>query len=467
MQNNTKYEISQNGCIYHLTSDIVSDNIKLFCRYITQPNDSFSGFFSLSKLRQINPIFLKCKNIFEAQRLINGLLEKNQIRIINYGKYLDLLISITNGYSKINLRFFPLKNIIESIPCFNNNLNSPKNFKKRENLTFKLSPKNNFISGNTSPIINRNNNLLNYQTSDNTNFSSSSSPSNNEEILINNYENEKFKSQSNNPQFNFPQQNEFLLTKINMIENENKNLKTQINQLNNKLNEYNSNNQNYFSNSQNIIENISKNIVNLKVINEKLISENEFLKNQLNQINNQIIINDDSNDEYIKGEILKSYEELEFLSSKIGENYNKTIFNIIYKASVNSDKAEAFHEKCDNAQNTLVLIETDENKRFGGFTTCNWSGNQVHKNDENAFIFSLDTHKIYDIIPGQPAIGCYPNYGPIFLGCQIKINDDAFTQGGTTYLKGKNYQTEEDYELNGGNQKFNIKEIEVYEIELK
>ena len=37
-----------------------------------------------------------------------------------------------------------------------------------------------------------------------------------------------------------------------------------------------------------IIENISKNIVNLKVINEKLISENEFLKNQLNQINNQI-----------------------------------------------------------------------------------------------------------------------------------------------------------------------------------
>ena len=230
-----------------------------------------------------------------------------------------------------------------------------------------------------------------------------------------------------------------------MIENENKNLKTQINQLNNKLNEYNSNNQNYFSNSQNIIENISKNIVNLKVINEKLVSENEFLKNQLNQINNQIIINDDSNDEYIKGEILKSYEELEFLSTKIGENYNKTIFNIIYKASVNSDKAEA----------------------FGGFTTCNWSGNQVHKNDENAFIFSLDTHKIYDIIPGQPAIGCYPNYGPIFLGCQIKINDDAFTQGGTTYLKGKNYQTEEDYELNGGNQKFNIKEIEVYEIELK
>jgi len=49
----------------------------------------------------------------------------------------------------------------------------------------------------------------------------------------------------------------------------------------------------------------------------------------------------------------------------------------------------------------------------------------------------------------------------------IIFNDDAFTQGGTTYLKGKNYQTEEDYELNGGNQKFNIKEIEVYEIELK
>ena len=31
--------------------------------------------------------------------------------------------------------------------------------------------------------------------------------------------------------------------------------------------------------------------------------------------------------------------------------------------------------------------------------------------------------KIYDIIPREDAIDCYPKYGPAFLGCQIRIYD--------------------------------------------
>ena len=74
---------------------------------------------------------------------------------------------------------------------------------------------------------------------------------------------------------------------------------------------------------------------------------------------------------------------------------------------------------------------------------------------------------IYDIIPGEDAIGCYPNYGPIFLGCQIRIFDEFFTKGGTTFEKGLNYNTQEDYELTGGLKKFDVKEIEVYSVELE
>ena len=70
----------------------------------------------------------------------------------------------------------------------------------------------------------------------------------------------------------------------------------------------------------------------------------------------------------------------------------------------------------------------------------------------------------YDSIEGEPAIGCYPKFGPIFLGCQIRIFDNAFKEGGTTYEKGMNYETEEDFELTGGDQKFGVKEIEVYEV---
>ena len=72
--------------------------------------------------------------------------------------------------------------------------------------------------------------------------------------------------------------------------------------------------------------------------------------------------------------------------------------------------------------------------------------------------------KTYNIIQGEDAIGCYPKFGPVFLGCQIRIYDNAFTKGGTTFEKGLNYDTDEDFELTGGDRTFNIKEIEVYDV---
>ena len=93
-----------------------------------------------------------------------------------------------------------------------------------------------------------------------------------------------------------------------------------------------------------------------------------------------------------------------------------------------------------------------------------WKGEAEEKNDEEAFVFSLDKMKTYDNIPGELAIGCYPKFGPIFMGYQIRIYDDAFVKGGTTFEKGLNYNTEEDFELNGGERNFIVKEIEVYEV---
>ena len=464
-----QYKIFQNGNIFQLTSDIELDKLKLFCQSIAPKISTFIGLYTLQQLQELNPNFYCCSNIYEAQKLINERIEQNQINILNFGTYLDLLIFITDDNSQINLRFYPIKNNIESIQINNNNLNSPKKQIIRENLTLILSPKkNNSYSGNSSPITNINN--FNYPQSINspisTNYSNSPTSLKNENVLSNNNENDQLSNQNDIQIFNSSEQNKNLYAKINIIENENKNLREKIEQMNNKINEFNSKNQYYYSSNNNILSNMSQNIENLKAINEKLIYENNLFKKQINQINNEKIIYDDSNVGHVEGTILKNNEEIEFLSKKIGENSDKVIFNLIYKATENSDKAQVFHERCDQAKNTLVLIETSENRRFGGFTTCDWSGNQIEKNDENAFVFSLDKMKIYDIVPGQPAIACYPNYGPIFLNCQIKINDDAFTNGGSTFCKGQNYQTEEDFELNGGNQDFQIKEIEVYEIEL-
>ena len=231
-------------------------------------------------------------------------------------------------------------------------------------------------------------------------------------------------------------------------------------------------------------ERIIKEYENLKQINQKEFENYKKIKEKeieqlRNEINNLIrfstktiiekkktepkyITINETYKEVVKGNIIHNTAELELLTRKINNENQKIILNLLYKASVDSDKASAFHEKCDNVNSSLVLIETKNGKRFGGFTKCSWSGNSINKKDESAFIFSLDKMKIYEIIPGEDAIGCYPKYGPVFLGCQIRIYDDFFTKGGTTFEHGLNYNTEKDYELTDGENKFDVKEVEVY-----
>ena len=164
--------------------------------------------------------------------------------------------------------------------------------------------------------------------------------------------------------------------------------------------------------------------------------------------------------------IVHKYAEIDDVISKIQDILCKGVkLELVYRAFDMGDKASIFHEKCDKLPMSLVLIETDKDIRFGGFTTKSWEGNNIKKKDKNAFVFSLEKNKIFDIIKDEPAIGCYPKFGPVFFGCQIRIYDEFFSKGGTTCHKGLNYDTKEDYELNNGEQKYLVKDIEVYNIE--
>ena len=273
---------------------------------------------------------------------------------------------------------------------------------------------------------------------------------------------------------------------------ENELLRTQIEELNNNFTMINQELENirnendiFKSNLEQQKKNLNEDVVN-KLIEEndllkKRLEENEYLKKQIielqyqmqNQENREIQETQEKEldrdqqgqeEEEDKGEIIHNMKELELITDKINKENKKIIINLLYKASVDGDKASVFHDKCDQAKSTIVLVETLNGKRFGGFTSCSWAGNCEDKNDPDAFIFSLDKMKTYENIPGDEAIGCYPKFGPIFLGCQIKIFDNAFTKGGTTFEKELNFNTKEDYELTGGDRVFQIKEIEVYEV---
>ena len=267
---------------------------------------------------------------------------------------------------------------------------------------------------------------------------------------------------------------------------ENELLRGQIDELNNNFTTINNELENIKDENNLFKKNLEeqqKNNINEEEINRLIeennlykqkAEENELLKKQIEDLQYQIqmgqerqdrVQEDDDEEKEVKGDIIHDIKELEMLTKKINKDNNKKIIiNLLYKASVDGDKAAIFHEKCDDAQNTIVLVETKNGKRFGGFTTCSWSGNCVDKNDSEAFIFSFDKMKTYDNIPGDEAIGCYPKFGPIFLGCQIKIFDNAFVKGGTTFEKELNFNTEEDYELTGGERVFGVKDIEVYEV---
>ena len=185
------------------------------------------------------------------------------------------------------------------------------------------------------------------------------------------------------------------------------------------------------------------------------------------EYNNRVITSNNLNrfTSGIEKNIIREESEIFFVMQKLRDYLgHNASFNLLYRASLHGDKANIFHSRCDKVPMSLTILIDHNDNRFGGFTAREWSGNCVQKMDEKAFIFSVEKLKIYEVLPNQTAIGCYPNFGPIFFGCQIRVYDNFFSRGGSTYLKGVNYNTTLDYELTNGNQNFGIKDLEVYEV---
>ena len=413
-------------------------------------------------------------------------------------KSLPIYTTILDDYRKVPNNLSPSKTVIQSKPIISKQINYSNNIFPYSNNNY-----NNYSSNEMNK-----NELLNYF------------PDNPGEIVVpnnNNGDDRQKMLQLENESNMIKEENENLKAEKNNLSSQIEKLKNEIQSLNenNKLNNSLILNGNGNANIGLIkvkqdIERLSKEIIDLKNENENksrlslkykedeasiykskmdelfkeyydIRKENNDLKlkmqelinnNNRDKALNQSLLNSKNSIQssqkgnllIVKGELIENDEELELIVNRIYMPYGTIKFNLIYKASADSDSSNAFHNKCDSAKSTIVLIKSGNGKRFGGFTSCDWSGNSIFKKDDSAFIFSLDNMKVYDIIPGEDAIGCFPNYGPVFLGCQIRINDNAFTNGGSTYLKGVTYNTEKDYELTGGFKEFAVKEIEVYSL---
>ena len=179
-------------------------------------------------------------------------------------------------------------------------------------------------------------------------------------------------------------------------------------------------------------------------------------------------------------------------NAKYQNNQNIT-FRLVYRASRDGDLSKDFHKRCDKIGPNITLVKTDKNIKFGGFTNNNWeipknenekkedddedsddnNKNQINtddgeqKSDPGAFCFSISNKKVYPFnCKKDNAIFCSKRYGPTFCENIFSINTNMLTKGGYCSKKknscfvGQN----KDYEISGGEKKFKVKELEVFEI---
>jgi hypothetical protein len=182
----------------------------------------------------------------------------------------------------------------------------------------------------------------------------------------------------------------------------------------------------------------------------------EHTENNLNQVMSSI---------FYKDEIKDLNELCEFSP--------RSYWKLIYRASDHGFKSSDFHRKCDYNSNTLVIIETDENFIFGGFTSQMWTSNDGWKSDSNAFLFSFknlfDTpFKFNANGNGKNAIYCHESFGPCFgHGDDITIKDKSNLHEKNETCFPSSYfapSFKQNQCLLAGKRYFRVKDIEVFRI---
>ena len=152
----------------------------------------------------------------------------------------------------------------------------------------------------------------------------------------------------------------------------------------------------------------------------------------------------------------------------IKKYFNKNIsnFELLYQASIDGFGPYNFHKKCDGKKNIIVLVITDNNRIFGGFTELEWDNYSGYKEGNKGFIFSINDNKIY-YNKSKYAIICKSHLEPQFLdGFSIYSRDNENYGYDLTYKNGL-FDTEGREEALTGEFKFKIKDYAVFKIYLE
>ena len=181
----------------------------------------------------------------------------------------------------------------------------------------------------------------------------------------------------------------------------------------------------------------SDKIINLENKINNLTERIIFLENKLEKLESKKEVNLHGT----TGKILKTEEEFKELFSFISGN-NERQFRLLYSPTFDANTKEDFHKNCDNKGSTIVLVETSNGRRFGGFTSLSWKSNDQWVNDPCACIFSFDTHKKYKLLLPQYSYYGGPGYGPHFgAGDQLGFYNNGGSTGFLDTIHNANFST--------------------------
>ena len=220
--------------------------------------------------------------------------------------------------------------------------------------------------------------------------------------------------------------------------------------------------------------------MNQNEINNKLFDEINELKNRIKFLENEnsnfikVIQNLKLKLYILDTKILDKEDEFNFFEKMMKEKFpNKNYkLNLLFRATTDGDVAE-FHSKCDNKNNVIVLYQTIKNIKFGGYSSIGFDSSCVWKNDNKSFIFQINKKKIYNA-KGDQQIGCYNIIGPSFggsnpRGVAIHLYDRVpilsnNEKGHRTNKIINTFEGLNQFEINNGEEFFNLKELEVFHI---
>ena len=169
--------------------------------------------------------------------------------------------------------------------------------------------------------------------------------------------------------------------KVDKIENENRELKNKVNELEKIVKKIQSENENLIK----------------KIETEKKKNDENKEKDEINPFYESVIV---------------KKEESKMICDWINPNKNSK-FKLLYRATRDGDESSIFHRYCDNKGPTIYFAEYN-GYRFGGYISISWENpsSTQYKRDDKAFVFSINNKRKF--VSNHDNIAMNKDYGPSF-----------------------------------------------------